>query len=72
MTLVSSEAQFSAVLAAKISDLAYFVIFLHECLNEKDSVSDTRFFYGKNDASNQAQNQTKMFQVEIKFRVNPV
>ena len=71
MTLVSSEAQFSAVLAAKISDLAYFVIFLHECLNEKDSVSDTRF-YEKNDASNQAQNQTKMFQEEIKFRVNPV
>ena len=71
MTLVSSEAQFSAVLAAKISDLAYFVIFLHECLNEKDSVSDTRFLW-KNDASNQAQNQTKMFQEEIKFRVNPV
>ena len=47
MTLVSSEAQFSAVLAAKISDLTYFVIFLHECLNEKDSVYDTRFLREK-------------------------
>ena len=70
MTLVSSEAQFSAVLAAKISDLAYFVIFLHECLNEKDSVSDTRFLREKR--CFKSGSKSKMFQEEIKFRVNPV